>query len=181
MSKVITFSLTFPTYHPKAGKPTYFVKSILRQQNKMLNKDYFYLLLKLNIKRLQDGKLTEVDIANFYNELLREDEPFYDKMHTIRSGHRRKVGDKFSPRVWSGKPYCSPKITIAQDMEIKKVWDFEIKDRIMYVDKMPLTIVEYRELIAMNDGLTYQDFKDWFKYPKPFSGQIICWDESINY
>lgn len=181
MSKVITFSRAFPAYHPKAGKPTYFVKSILRQQNKMLNKDYFYLLLKLNIKRLQDGKLTEVDIANFYNELLREDEPFYDKRHTIRSGHRRKVGDKFSPRVWSGKPYCSPQIIFNKDMDVLHTWKFEIKDNLIFIDNNPISIVEYRELIARNDGLTYQDFKDWFKFPQPFSGQIICWNENVNY
>lgn len=26
MAKVITFSRTFPSYHPKAGQPTYFVE-----------------------------------------------------------------------------------------------------------------------------------------------------------
>lgn len=36
-----------------------------------------------------------------------------------------KVGDKFSPRVWSGKPYRSKMITIAPDIEVKQIWDFE--------------------------------------------------------
>lgn len=30
MAKVITFSRQFPSYHPKAGQPTYFVEKVLR-------------------------------------------------------------------------------------------------------------------------------------------------------
>lgn len=33
------------------------------------------------------------------------------------------------------------------------------------------------EEIASNDGLTLQDFKDWFKYPTAFDGQIICFKD----
>ena len=29
MARIITFSRTFPAYHPKAGEPTYFVEMIL--------------------------------------------------------------------------------------------------------------------------------------------------------
>lgn len=30
MAKVITFSRVFPSYHPKAGQPTYFVEAIYK-------------------------------------------------------------------------------------------------------------------------------------------------------
>jgi hypothetical protein len=30
MSKVLTFSRVFPSYHPKAGHPTYFVEKMLQ-------------------------------------------------------------------------------------------------------------------------------------------------------
>lgn len=185
MSKTITFSRTFPTYHPKEGQPTYFVEAILNQINadrhdfSWRNNNYIQVLYKLNEEKIKTGKLTHAQILYFYKTL--DKSIAHSKLHTIRSGHRWKVCDKFSPRVWSGKPYASKQVIIAPDMEVKKVWNFEIEDRIMYVDKMPLTIVEYRELVARNDGLSYQDFKDWFRFPKPFSGQIICWNESLNY
>ncbi len=35
--------------------------------------------------------------------------------------------------------------------------------------------------IAKNDGLDIDEFMAWFKYPKPFEGQIICWNENIGY
>lgn len=47
----------------------------------------------------------------------------FSKEHTIRKGKRWKVGDKFSPRIWSGKPYKSKQIILAPDTEIKQVFD----------------------------------------------------------
>jgi hypothetical protein len=39
--------------------------------------------------------------------------------------------------------------------------------------------------LAKNDGLSKKDFLSWFgldkKVIKPFVGQIICWDEKVNY
>ena len=101
MSKIMTFSRTFPAYHPKAGQPTYFVEKILR-----------------GIHTLDDHVKP---IINF--DVCSTCAP---KHHTIRAGNRWKVGDKFSPRVWSGKPYCSPMITIAPDIEVKKVYPIEM-------------------------------------------------------
>lgn len=47
------------------------------------------------------------------------------KSHTIRSGHRWKTNEHFSPCVWSGKPYRIPQIIFTPDIEIKKIRDFE--------------------------------------------------------
>ena len=175
MSKVITFSTHFPIYHPKAGQPTFFVEKILAGLS-----DRHYPDFKI------PKEFKNYDWYEYYNCNLQ-------KHHTIRAGHRWKVGDKFSPRIWSGKPYRSKQIIIAPDIEIKKVWDFEIevdKDYIcVLIDKWALyeensrmvTQVDALMTFAKNDGLSLQDFKDWFKWGTPFDGQIICWNENIEY
>src|SRR6188768_2992687 len=109
MSKVLTFSRVFPSYHPRKGKPTYFVEQI---QNS---------LCSMNLP-IYGG---EEDCPMwFLNSLTKENVGY--KHHTIRGGNRFKAGDWFSPRVWSGKPYNSKQIIIAPDIQVKKVWDFEL-------------------------------------------------------
>jgi hypothetical protein len=176
MSKVLTFSRVFPSYHSRKGEPTYFVekiwKSILDQNIDFAN--YLYDAAKLLGKyQYADEALYKVD-----NET--------PKHHTIRAGHRWKVGDKFSPRVWSGKPYQSKQIIIAPDIEVKKVWDFEIKDKDVLLDEICINCDEISldtlNSVARNDGLNLTDLMDWFKWPKPTGEmQIICWNEKINY
>ncbi len=147
--------MVFPSYHPRAGEPTYFLEKIL----------------------------TSIGDENF----LSVNHGYEPKHHTIRAGHRWKVGDKFSPRVWSGKPYQSKQIIIAPDIEVKKVWDFEIDECDVWAIGLPNTQIKYTDeqqdaMIAKNDGLTEQDLYWWFKgAKKPFIGQIICWDDSIEY
>lgn len=167
MSKVITFSRTYPSYHPRAGEPTYFVEKMLKSlepESKTWNPPYAQLL--------KNG------LSLFVGDLI---EP---KHHTIRAGHRWKEGDWFSPRVWSGKPYNSKQIQFAPDIQIKKVWDFDISghDGKFFIDGKTLAECHIFLIdIAENDGLTAADFRAWFKHPKPFSGQIICWSDTINY
>lgn len=162
MSKVITFSRTFPAYHPKAGQYTHFVEQIWNS----LGASYFDQVKGIDLSLSEDRK----------------------KHHTIRAGSRWKVGDKFSPRVWSGKPYRSKQIVIAPDIEVKKVWTFEMKqDDGMFVSvyvngvkfNNPSTLDKLM-ILANNDGLNIKDMADWFE-SKPFTGQIICWNESVNY
>lgn len=178
MSKVITFSRTYPSYHPRAGEPTYFVEQI-------------WSGLFSNIP--QQYRQPFEDYNDYKKSILWSYRTHGIKHHTIRAGHRWKAGDWFSPRVWgdninpkSGKkgPYHSNQITFAPDIQIKKVWDFDISghDGKFFIDGSPFTsrgmlVTE----IANNDGLTPEDFKAWFKHPKPFSGQIICWSDQINY
>ncbi len=170
MSKVMTFSRYFPAYHPRKGEPTYFVEQIWNSLNE----------LKLPVPKNKD-------LPHDFMWSILPLSNYGAKHHTIRAGNRWKVGDKFSPRVWSGKPYNSKQIIIAPDIEIKKVWDvnFRIKGSINF------RIVNHRyhfdhekmKLLAKNDGLSYRDFMDWFCNGKEwgFSGQIICWNENINY
>lgn len=121
------------------------------------------------------------------------------KHHTIRAGHRWKVGDWFSPRVWSGKPYNSKMIQFAPDIQVKKTWDFEMDDcgvcAIAKQGEQVIYTFEYDDQwpdsldneIAKNDGLSPEDFYFWFsrspefRKKQGFAGQIICWNESIEY
>ncbi len=159
MSRVMTFSRVFPSYHPKAGEPTYFVEKIW-ESIKMKDPDY---------------------ISQFiWGDWL--DQKFEPKHHTIRAGHRWKVGDKFSPRVRSGKPYQSKQIIIAPDIEVKKVWNIRIDYIVHWIDSSGRMFAIDDDELAKNDGLGIQDFVDWFDTRNgPFIGQIICWNDSIEY
>lgn len=166
MSRVITFSRTFPSHHPRRGEPTFFIEKIWASRHV----DYDY---KAPVKAL----------------LLIADKIFQaePKHHTIRAGKRWKVGDKFSPRVWSGKPYNSKQIIIGPDFEIKKIWDIEISGSPHPIIKIGKDGYPSAEELAKADGLSYDDFREWFtnspQYRKTqkFSGQVICWNESVNY
>lgn len=171
MSRVITFSTKFPSYHLKAKQSTFFVEKILNGLN------------KLGIETEGDNIWwTDEFCENIDNEIEGL------KYCTIRKGNRWKVGDKFSPRVWSGKPYNSKQIIIAPDIEIKKVYDIVIDTGVelwmdIYINGFDRC---NNEEVAKNDGLSLTDFFDWFHNPKKiisqrFEGQIICWNENINY
>lgn len=158
MAKVITFSTAFPEYHPKKGQPTYFVEKIWKSIG----------IIDISTKEL------DIYRDSYFNS------KHLPKHHTIRSGKRFKKGDVFSPRIWKGKPYNSKQITIAPDLIIHDVWDFEIKDNSLYINHKKIDTTQSIDL-ANNDGLKYQDLLDWFQWPKPFKGQIICWNPKIEY
>lgn len=173
MSKVVTFSRVFPAYHPKAGQPTYFVEQIYNSIYKLKTGDWSDA-----IDLDGTGRSYVVELDHLQKGV---------KNHTIRVGDRFKVGDKFSPRIWSGKPYTTKQIIIAPDIEIKKIWKFEIRESDLFIDGVLIfdrvTIDYHTQLgtLAKNDGLSTDDLLDWFQYPKPFKGQIICWNENIVY
>lgn len=171
MSKVITFSMVFPAYHPKAGQPTFFVEKVLNSFLMGGNSIY-----------------TEDTSIEFIKSLSKD--MFHHKHHTIRAGNRWKVGDKFSPRVWSGKPYNSKQIIIAPDIEIKKVWDVKVEKEVYYNENSGVNVITKisingahktanYEPLAKNDGLSLDDLCYWFA--KPMIGQIICWSKNVNY
>lgn len=174
MAKVITFSRTFPSYHPKAGQPTHFVEA-------MMNSLYPFLPAPKEAVKLYEGylKLHGPYAHSYLGETI-----VGTKHHTIRAGHRWKVGDKFSPRVWSGKPYNSKQITIAPDIQIKKLWDFDIEGSDCFIDGRRDYVGNGWDLneVAKNDGLSLPDMLDWFQFSKKdFHGQIICHNENIEY
>jgi len=170
--KVITFSRFYPAYHPRKGEPTEFIEKIWK------------------------GVYEDSSDVPFPHELAGvwsaycEMDNLIPKYHTIRAGNRWKVGDWFSPRVWSGKPYKSKQIEFAPPIQVKKVWELEIEVGKKYWffklngedisnEKENFNIDEFTELLAKNDGLLLSDFLNWF--PKSFTGQIICWNDKIEY
>lgn len=177
--KYIMCSRVFPKGHPKEGQPTHFVEKILRD---LSIPDYWSKFQEWN-------KDKPMDILHEFSRTF-----YYpvqgNKHHTIRPGSRFKPGDMASLRVWSDKPYRSKQIEFAQ-VEVKKTWEIEIwlHDRISIgfpeIPGVQLRLLPLCE-VAENDGLDCRDFEAWFRlHPKKagkvFKGQIICWDENINY
>jgi hypothetical protein len=105
------------------------------------------------------------------------------KIHTIRSNYDlwkkriNKVNEGkavISLRQWSGKPYNSPQIEFMQlgqgevgyqsvhfafnSVEVPFIDNFD--NKISLTSKQALGICEK---LARNDGLSFEDFKDWFK------------------
>jgi len=171
----------FPSYHPRKGQPTYFIEKVWQS---------LYNMGKID--NCLGSPLLEKELENFSNP----SHFITPKWHTIRAGKHFKVGDYFSPRVWSDKPYTSKQITISPDLQIKRIWDYEVVVPKKGVEQWFLngTMVsesnEYMQQwfncnlikeIAKNDGLELSDFLNWFKHPSNFSGQIICWSESVEY
>lgn len=173
MARVITFSRVFPAYHPKKGKPTYFIEKFLRC--------------------FTDGTDDENEHFEYYCELMEDHNlkgfDFDSKGQTIRSGKHWNAGENFSPRFWSGKPYASKQVIFSPDVKIDKVYDIDIKGYKIYVNgklfyHQHVSIWHNDiERLAKNDGLTTGELFDWFELSSTtdFSGQIIVWDKSINY
>lgn len=178
--KVLTFSRQFPKGHPKEGKPTFFIEQTLN------------VVLPRGVNGIVNRNDINPTILPLINDFVLLDGE-QSKHHTIRVGNRFKPGDMVSLRVWSDKPYRSKQIEFAQ-VEVKRTWSFNIHivgdDLIWQVPGSGSgsfdTKSESLKIIAFNDGLEIRDFIDWFTiHPKAkgqaFTGQIICWGNSINY
>lgn len=188
MAKVITFSRVFPTYHPKAGQPTYFVEKVSNYTWDAVEIPDFggcgYLDALIHLNPSIDEKQLE-EFNDACNPEIKE-----VKSHTIRLTDRWKKGDYASLRVWgndvnpkSGRrgAYHSKQVIICPDIEIVNVWEIESTgNNHLYLNGKSINVLDV-EILAMNDGLNYQDLIDWFKYPKPFKGQVICWNENVKY
>lgn len=174
MSKVITFSRTYPPYHPRGGEPTFFVEKFWQS----IYLDAYYDCIR---EQFDFSKLHEVGVDIYAHD------KYPPKHTTIRAGKRFKAGEWFSPRIWSGKPYRSKQIIVAPDIQVKKTWNLEIDTADVWAIGLPGTQIKYTDdeqdaQIAANDGLTEQDLYWWFKESKkPFIGQIICWNDKVNY
>ena len=75
--------------------------------------------------------------------------------------------------------------TRKKNPKLKKVWDFDIEPLAgdYLLDGFPIKI-DLLRTIALNDGFSeLDDFELWFKLKQGegFLGQIICWNENINY
>lgn len=167
--KVLTFSRFFPKSHPRAGDDTFFVEQILNS--------IFPRPLSVGLDEFPPAA------RDYINDFMVIDGSRV-KHHTIRAGARFSPGETISLRVWSDKPYRSKQIEFAQ-VEVKKVWKFEIIEDGYFLDGKVLSYDQLKE-VAKNDGLEADDFECWFAYhPKKqgsyFTGQIISWSDKIDY
>lgn len=169
MSKVRTFSRYFPKGHPREGEPTFFVEKFWKGLQTIGYSEPSYFFSEVQ-------GLSNVISGEAYNHAT-------PKLHTIRAGKHFKEGDYFSPRIWTNKPYSSKQITIAPDIQIKKIWDIWHDENGWWVNGDVFYAIER---LAQNDGLSVQDFLDWFNvHPKKkgetFTGQILCWSNEVEY
>lgn len=181
MKKKVTFSRKFPAKHPRAGELTHFIEKILiglSFEQRQSSLDPFSAEWK-----------SLIDDAYF----MRVGEP--PKYHTIRAGKNWKVGDILIPCVWEldGGRFTkgNKKIQCAPELEVVKVWDAEIKYLSSHLlpgcEAISIVLDDeklfYEQLrLAENDGLSYEDFRNWFMMDKKsFSGQVICWNKEVEY
>lgn len=158
---VITLSKFFPAGHIRAGEPTRFRCAFLRGRNFcpdcVLGCDY-------------DGDKIRSRGRTCSRNLWK-----YRKVHTIRSNYKlwvKRIAEVeagracLSIRQWSGKPYRSPQIEIGrlthadgigiQKLEIYTPFALTIDDALR--DHQAL-----EQELAHNDGLSLDDWRDWFK------------------
>jgi hypothetical protein len=172
----MTFARYFPAYHPRKVEPTYFVEEIWTSLNLSVS---YKLICDLNPD-------VPIDILWDFWQKTKQDY-FAPKHHTILAGHHWKVGDKFKPVVWAlpGGRWTkgNKQIVIGPYIEVKKTWDLELTfDDLFYIGGKLYAYSSSHdalEYLAKNDGLMQADLLNWFN--KPMVGQIICWNEQIEY
>jgi hypothetical protein len=183
MAKVITLSRHFPSYHPKAGQPTHFVQWVCNS-----------LRVPFPYELYGEGGI-DWTIKNRNGNPPRHIESFEDlfapppmKHHAVRLGRRWKDGDMASLRVWSGRPYNSPQIKICEDVKLRVVdIVLDFKSGLIYRNDGSVIHVLSAPSIAANDGLSLQDFLDWFKYREnrkkgiAVEAQILIWGDVKEY
>lgn len=155
---VLTLSVTFPKWHPRAGEPTNF-------KEKMANAIY----------HMRHPEVFEQGEPNNGDE----------KYHTLRGNYERwkKIFEQIDQgeaclvlKQWSGVPYRSKQETIAvltkedgiglQKLQFKELFPFAEEKRAyeLYIDG---EIVCKIMPLATNDGLSYEDWLAWMtKAPK---------------
>ena len=168
MARVITLARHFLQGHPKAGQSTYFVEKAFASLG-ITDTNYGGTLVNDSVWRVCNPK-----------------------HHTIRFGRRWKTGDKASLRVWSGKPYRSPQIPIASDVTLRVVnieVDYDKRAIFIVGNFLPEICtfdIQDPDLINLssNDGLSPQDFLDWFQVGKRkgvHEAQILIWGNVTEY
>lgn len=151
---VLTVSRHFPATHKRKGEPTNFVEKILENDS-----------IEITIPNQAP------EFLNFYRH------NYTPKLHTIRSNYQlwaKRINEVqegkaiLSLRFWSGKPYNSKQVEFAvldkdsgcgiQDLIFL---NRNILDPIIAInsDCLELDINDLYE----NDGLSFNDFKEWFK------------------
>lgn len=168
---VLTVSRYFPTTHKRKGEPTYFVEKILACMAESTKGDF----------KIPNG--IDYNWYEYYGAIL--------KLHTIRASYdlwAKRIKEVqegkaiLSIRYWSGRPYHKDENGISQ-VEVCKL----DKDSGIGVQKIEFPRPDFHfpiidgwqgkpcvtpEVIAKNDGLPLDDFKEWFRksdFSKPMA------------
>jgi hypothetical protein len=152
---VLSVSQRFPTTHKKKGEPTGFVPKIY--MNKTIgNLDIDYLG--------EDEKRIIQEATKSYWMFV--------KRHTIRGNYdlwKKRIAKVekgeaiISIRIWSDKPYKSKQIEVFQLSNKNGVGIQQIQlSKEMLKNPNSLFYSHTLNEVALNDGLDYKDFYDWF-------------------
>lgn len=176
---VITLSRNFPKGHRKEEEATFFKEKFMFGQQ-----------CQFCPPKDRDTNYPECD------ECLRNCVPV--KIHTIRANYalwakrfeQVERGEAcISVRQWTDKPYRSPQVEIAQltrehGIGIQKLDAIKASEA-GYIDYKLLSPKKHKrvtyEELAPNDGLTLEDFREWFKDCDPAKPMAIIHFTKFRY
>lgn len=155
-------SIKYPATHKRAGEPTYFVEKILNAT------------ISCGLLSVSEAERLKID-----RDVFEKCEP---KAHTIRGNYNlwAKRFEKIQRGeavlelyYWSGKPYRSPSVTICQlgkddGVGVQKYHIAEYEDemgeeRACYCIDNRMKVGFLLSTLSKNDGLSLEDFKEWFR------------------
>lgn len=152
---VLTLSKTFPAKHPLSGLPTFF-KTKLEIAN-VIPFD------ETNLQSVPDGH------PQMKLHTIRANYPFWKK----RFDEIERGEACLSIRQWSGKPYRSKQMEICkltkedgigiQKLELKLASYLPFYIDVDRIDEDRRKDVIHVGLLAHNDGLSLNDWQDWFR------------------
>ena len=146
---VITLSKRFPTGHNRAGDLTFFLEAL---SNALHNAEATLTV--------DDADDTSIQIYERKIHTIRANYPFWAK----RIAEVERGEACLSIRQWTGKPYRSKQVEIAR---LTKEDGVGIQ-RLEFVNgKLGLPrigiVYQRKNEIALNDGLSFEDWENWFK------------------
>ena len=138
---VLTVSLTFPKTHKKAGEQTFFKEKLINGLAQLQGEDCKIHTIRANYE-LWSKRIKEIQ----------EDKAI------------------LSIRYWSGKPYNSKQVEICRldkdsGIGLQKLGFYydRIEEPFIDTPEQHIGYVGKTELITQNDGLSLDDFKEWFR------------------
>jgi len=94
-----------------------------------------------------------------------------EKLHTIRANYdlwKKRIDEvnsgvaMLSVRVWTGKPYQSKQKEVFQSIAERGICIQKLEDPDSDYATADGTSIDWED-VAQNDGLSFEDFREWFK------------------
>lgn len=123
MAKVLILSDRFPSSHPKKSHPTNFLDMFLNglKENGVFDEEY----INTQFERIYSDTLFRHYRGWVEDSYTRSKKT---KLHTIRNGTNRKLGEMLSPRLWYNLPYKKPgTVVICDDLPIRQLYGIHIQ------------------------------------------------------